>query len=428
MHVRLLLCGVLGGILATFALTQPLYLVLPTYYSGEWHSWVRIAWPSFGAFGFVLTLGVGLGTGYCSARWGWSSSLAGRIKDGALAGLLASLIAFALVGAAAAGVAGNGPVYEHGARPAASPSDAVYVVCETVVRLGWYPYLTFCAMVAGGSILGGFGGWICDRGGAPNWGNAPPSIAAVPFDAAFTIMILTTLILVVSLHSLDNVAEKVDESRSRYGFQLSLPPGGIVDWPVFISLIVLAASSWLCGRWCALHWEHSMRGVRATAKLAIRVLEALPVLTLLAIVVLRPQMYRDPFILLGAGAWVIAVLLCVGRILRRTDAQLAELPIPSFRDRLLINACLLGVVLPPLVIVAGLSQATAMALGIVTYIDVLFGRGASANPSAAASIHQIFVYHFQFSFYIAAAWMLFAAIHASLISWLLDRKVSGTNH
>jgi hypothetical protein len=131
MNPRLVATGVGGGLLGTAALFFPLYLVLPQTYSRSWSD----VDPVFGYLGLAGAALALLGTGFIAARSSHSHSNRRRIQTGAMAGLLAAMIAFCLIGAAAAGVAGNGSVYQHGLRAVGSPENLKHIVAETVVQI-----------------------------------------------------------------------------------------------------------------------------------------------------------------------------------------------------------------------------------------------------------------------------------------------------
>jgi hypothetical protein len=86
MNVRILTCGVVGGLLGSYTLSFPLYLMLSAYYVRDSN---MLDWSWTGSVGYVLTVLVILSTGYAAARWDWQTSPRGRLNAGALAGLLA---------------------------------------------------------------------------------------------------------------------------------------------------------------------------------------------------------------------------------------------------------------------------------------------------------------------------------------------------
>src|SRR5689334_20911287 len=92
MNLRILISGVLGGILAVACLSFPLFILMPSQF-GQINPWeaVSMVW---GVLVYVLAVVVGVGTGYVAARWSWAESAADRVRVGAVAGLLAALVAF----------------------------------------------------------------------------------------------------------------------------------------------------------------------------------------------------------------------------------------------------------------------------------------------------------------------------------------------
>src|SRR5689334_18260761 len=104
MNLRVLLCGTVGGGFVTLALSLPLYFALPASFTADWPA----AGLTLGTLGHALAALLACATGHIAARWSWATALRERVWAGVVAGGLTGFIAFPLIGAPAAGVAGAG--------------------------------------------------------------------------------------------------------------------------------------------------------------------------------------------------------------------------------------------------------------------------------------------------------------------------------
>src|SRR5207253_784039 len=83
--------------------------------------------------------------------------------------------------------------------------------------------------------------------------------------------------------------------------------------------------------------------------------------------------------------WLLRIQLRPGPV----SPEMAS-ALPSFRDRLVLNAGFIGAITPALSMAGGVCQAVALALGVVPYLDVLFRPNpvpvaATTLASAAAT-------------------------------------------
>src|SRR5207244_6246063 len=74
--------------------------------------------------------------------------------------------------------------------------------------------------------------------------------------------------------------------------------------------------------------------------------------------------------------WLLRIQLRPGPV----SPEMAS-ALPSFRDRLVLNAGFIGAITPALSMAGGVCQAVALALGVVPYLDVLF----RPNPVTVAA-------------------------------------------
>lgn len=390
MNVRILGCGVIGGLLAAYTLSFPLYLVLSAKYAKDAN---MLDWGWTGTVGSWLTLLVGLTIGYVAARWDWQTSWRGRLNSGAIAGFLAAMVAFPLIGAPAAAVASQEPVWLLGSRVPFDQRETISIVVDCVIRAAWLPFLTFWGFVAGGLLLGSFGGILAalDPAARP-WGTAPPRRAAAAFDSSVAIMLQGALILVVCLAAITSLETNAEKSIRQYGLRPDLPTKGITACPIVITLTMLIVSTWFCGQWCASRWNHPVAGLQRSARLAGVLMVALPLLTLALTANVRGDIFQEWYFLSGEALWFGVMLYWLARIKLRPGPESAEeaAALPSFRDRLLINAGFIGAITPALSMAAGVCQAVALSLGVVPYLTILFRPnpvtvGATTVACAAAT-------------------------------------------
>jgi hypothetical protein len=382
MNVRILSCGVVGGLLSSYTLSFPLYIILAAYYSRDSY---MLDWSWTGSVGYLLTVLAILCTGYTAARWDWQTSPRGRLNAGALAGLLAGMVAFPLIGAPAAAVASQAPVWLLGSRVPFDAREAYSIVVDCVIRAAWFPFLTFWAMVACGLLLGALGGLLAVIDpGAGHWGATPPRRAAASaFDSNVAVMVMGTLILMVCIAAITTLETNAEKSIAQFGLHPGFPTQGITACPIGVTLVMLIVSTWFCGQWCAGRWNHPVAGVQRVARLAGVIMVMLPLFTLGMTAYLRGDIFGQWFFLIGEALWFGVMLYWLVRIKRNPGPEPGETPPPlaSLRDRLLINAGFLGIITPALSMAAGVTQAVALALGVVPYIPIL-GR---PNPVTVAA-------------------------------------------
>ncbi len=420
MNVRILSCGVIGGLLAAYTLSFPLYIVLPTRYTQDVNA---LDWGRAGGFGYLLTVLVGVATGYATARWDWQTTPRGRLNSGALAGLIAGLVAYPLIGAPAAAVASQAPVWLIGKRAGPFPeAEATAIVVDCVLRAAWFPFLMFWAMLAGITLLGALGGLLAvfDPAARP-WGTAPPQrVAASGFDSSVSLMVMGSLILLVCLSAITTLETNAEKSIARFGMRPGLPAAGITACPVGMTLVILIVSTWFCGHWCANRWNHPIDGVRRVARLAAVIMVFLPVMTVGLAALISPRVFEQAYFLLGEALWFGVMLFWLARIKFRPGPESAESAAgaPTFRDRLILNACFIGVITPALNMAAGVCQAVALALGVVPYIPVLFAKTpvpVEQLPHAGQLILNLYAVHVWGACGMAAVWVVAALIHAGVV-------------
>lgn len=177
--------GCLAGIAVVAALFYPLYVVLPAAYIADWQTGSE-------TLGLILSLVAAIVSavgGMLAARWGRAVTRRDGMKLGALAGGIAGTIAFAALGAAAAGTVGLGSTLLRGV--AGSTVDAI-------IQTANFTYMALWGLVLGGATLGALGGLLSPpgTGGEKQQDESGIRIAEV---LSIRLLLVSLLILVVSV-------------------------------------------------------------------------------------------------------------------------------------------------------------------------------------------------------------------------------------
>ncbi len=151
---KVFLTGLAGGIGLIVALYYPLYVLLPHNELADWQN-------GSGFVGIVLEVVAALltvGTGYAAARWIKADSRRSGMLLGALAGLIAGIVAYMGVIGIAAGVVGGSPLVQHGVAAAADEREFYRLLVEPLVGILWWTYSALWGVIAAGIGLGALGG------------------------------------------------------------------------------------------------------------------------------------------------------------------------------------------------------------------------------------------------------------------------------
>jgi hypothetical protein len=205
----------------------------------------------------------------------------------------------------------------------------------------------------------------------------------------------------------------------------------MIDGPIGILLLVLVVGSWFCSRTCAARWDHPDPEEKHAARMMLYLESAVIVLTLAGVAMVKPALYGNMVFLVLSLSWLGVFGVWVYKINGQAPTPAAPAR-PSFGDRLLVNAGLLGVILPALLMASGLSTALTWPLGWKRFLGPL--RGAHSNPSLSIPsadmptvdecIQRIFAGHLLLSLYISVAWVALATLHAWVIWWWQGRRTA----
>lgn len=375
MNLRMLLCGAIGGVLVTLALTLPLYFMLPSAYAADWPA----AGLTLGTVGYALAALLACGTGHVAARWSWASQRREGWRAGLLAGGLTAFIAFPLVGAPAAGVAGAGPVFLHDADSNLTEAELL----NSTVRVVWYTYLTFPGMLFGGAAFGGIGGWHTERCGKSVLGSPPHPFPDTSGQAALLLWIVTGIVAFLVLHICSPTARTVIAASAETELDTLLPVQGVLNWPVGMSLTALVALTWWIGRWSAVPGEE---GVSRLVHLAAVALILVPLFGISVLAIRTPALQTNVVFWLGSVVWFLVTLYWIYWLGER--AHSAATPLPG---ELALNGLLLAMLTPGLVMLTGVSCVISVLLGIVPFLRTQ--DGGEGPPTVRAAIEAVFAYH-----------------------------------
>jgi len=195
--------GLLTGLIATLLLVYPLAIAWPAATPWRWMAVLAAA---------ALTVG----GGWLAGRWSGSRQPVRCAALGGLAGGLAGVIVFCLLGAAAAGLAGV-------------PFTSQQPLVETIV---YQTQVAFLVSFFGGIGLGLLGGWLAHprRGGQPDVfdKSAPQMALNVTITAAPASVVAAAMAAAVFSRLADFAGEQPDAAAQA---------GAILALPVIVSLL-----------------------------------------------------------------------------------------------------------------------------------------------------------------------------------------------
>ena len=168
---RVFLVGLVGGLLLLATLFIPFYYWLPSIYIDNWFA-------SVGAERNLLTLlivsvatvGILFGTGWLGAYWGRGNTTVLNMTFGAVAGSVATVLAYMALGTSAANVIGSRSILEHGFRAADNEEHMLSLLYESVGSIFLWVYSGMWLAFLLGIGIGALGGlFSLRREQEPNW-------------------------------------------------------------------------------------------------------------------------------------------------------------------------------------------------------------------------------------------------------------------
>jgi len=240
-----------------------------------------------------------------AARLSGAQTRAGAAGAGALAGLLAGGLTFALYGAPAAGVAGAQPVYPFVLAPA--QADARVELIKAVLGCATWTYGMGWAMGLGGGIAGVLVGALV--GSRPS--ATPPS--SLPAQTMVVVVALVCCLgLVVDVALLSLLGQTIARAAAEANYTPPISP--YFPWYVAVGspLVILIVA--LLGAW--LHTRRRTPGA-AEARHVARVSYTLGILAILTVALVRVMNVRAFFSVIGIGLVAVlalgVLLLILGR-------------------------------------------------------------------------------------------------------------------
>jgi predicted anti-sigma-YlaC factor YlaD len=274
MNAKMYLPGLAAGFLVSILLWFPLSATL------------LADWPRSSA-GLVWVLGFLAGiilcaSGAVAARLSGAASRRGASMAGAVCGLVAALLAFILVGSAAAGVWGARPLLDFGLKRASGEAQSIQLLLDSLTSVHWWTMLALWASMIAGLALGGLGGFLAGPGGLPD-----PEMNLIYQVVAVSGVLTAGLCLVTFTAIQLPLVQSSTESIVRLGLTPRYPLETVLAFPVISIFLMLSASQWL---W----WHFYRRGLAAgqpmdaQVRLSAVVLFMMPLLSLALIFLLQP--------------------------------------------------------------------------------------------------------------------------------------------
>ena len=233
--------GIGTGIVLSVVMYYPLYVIVPGSYVVEWSRGSTTLGIALSLFGVVLLLVGGLVT----ARVAKTNSRKQGALLGAMTGIIAGLILFLGLGAAAAGVAGSGDLLAHGPKPASGEEQFLILLTESVLRNIVWTHQVFWGLLLGSATLGAIGGALAPL-------QVPDKSAGIiELDSQLACILamaalltsglslwITVVIFALLPTSVANAADKVN-------YTPSIPPTSILNWSAG-TILVIFLSVMLC--------------------------------------------------------------------------------------------------------------------------------------------------------------------------------------
>jgi hypothetical protein len=218
MTTRAGFAGLLTGLSVTMILVYPLAIAWP---EGITH-WLWIA--------VVVAVAITIGGGALAGNWSGSVHPIRCAGLGGLAGGLAGVIFFCLLGAAVAGLIGSVPLFEQPIRDTIRQRSQIEVIA-TIVSL---TQRTFLASFLGGIGLGSLGGWLaCSRRDGPTdiFDKSAPQMA---LNAAITAVPATIVAAALAAAVFSPLADSIGGKTGEASLARS-----ILDMPLTVSLLLV---------------------------------------------------------------------------------------------------------------------------------------------------------------------------------------------
>ncbi|MFZ5911110.1 MAG: hypothetical protein ACOYYU_13945 [Chloroflexota bacterium] len=303
MNTKIYLVGMGGGVICSLVLWFPLAEYLPSTFI---HDWVPISSGAGWGLVFLAALVV-LACGAMSARASGTRSRQGAAVNGAIAGWMAALVSYIMVGGAAAGMWGARPLLEFGLGPAQDDAQFIQLLMDSVTGIHWWTMLVLWGFMLMGLALGAFGGLLAGPGGEPE-----ADIALVYQVAAVSGMLTGVLVLIIETAVLSLLTQSIVDAAAEMSLVPAYPTNAILAFPVVTTFLMMLASLWL---WWYFYRYGQAAGqeMNMQARMSAMILFGVPTLALILVFMI----YSQPMFYTLYLPFFVLTILASGSILRR---------------------------------------------------------------------------------------------------------------
>lgn len=277
-HRRTVLLALGGGVLKAITLLLPLYLLSPAAYSS---TWIISEFPEIvRKVAYFPDMLLSVAIGYAAARVTWSPSKRWHFLTALTTGALAGIVAWLLIGAGTAGVAGSAPLLQNALQPVANEQIAFALLSDTNIGIMWWLHLSFWLMLGQGVALGLVGGMLFVWHQPSFWGPAPPdSLKPTIWKAmAVTLLFISTTQLFTIINPYYQWVLDTTKMAATYNLTLRYSPTDIFSFPLSAALLMMLIAVWWNWLWIAPWWRHPNDVSRRNAWIAAGFTLFLPLL------------------------------------------------------------------------------------------------------------------------------------------------------
>lgn len=402
MNPRMYLVAVGGGGVLAGLLWYPLAQYFPSLLVAGWPAAnASLAW-GLAALGAQVVFCSGM----VAARLSGARGRGGAALCGAVAGAIASVLGYGLVGGSAAGVWGARQIIAHGLSPAANKAQMVQLLAEGCHGISICTAVALWGMIFAGMALGALGGLLAGSGGEPD-----RDMPRVYGAAAVAGILLAATLLAVSSVMFAALNRAILDAAQRERFTLTHSMGTVLVLQSAGLVLMLFGGQWLW--WASHHWAGcpGQRNVGGGgARWGAVVMFAVPALALLFLLVCRPESVW----LFDAPALFAATLVGAGMLWRvwKTQSAARGGPVTPRIIWLSVAFCVLA-----LWLVCYLSQLPA-AMGVAKMVVLSIGA-LEPDSTVVKDVAGLVREHYAAYFSYLAVWMVVALGWILILSGLL---------
>lgn len=161
MRVRIVLAGILAGIICLVFLWFQYYLVEPNKIISDWPNAVELAlFPDWTSKVILILCALTLfACGWVAARWNWAENWLTSLLSGGGMGLVAGCLIYDFIGVFWFSLKGQEEVLRNFYTPL-TETDGIRILLEAIVKTGSFLYLNFIWVVLTSIMFGAFGGFV----------------------------------------------------------------------------------------------------------------------------------------------------------------------------------------------------------------------------------------------------------------------------